>query len=259
MTKPRYKIGILGVGHLMQHVVPALADSTSAPALLLSPRNAERAAALKDRFGCPIADTNHDLVELSDTVLVAVRPAQVEDAIAELPWRPDHRILSFCAGVKISQFTPHVNGATVARALPVTSAEFGDSPTVLFPDDPEIHKLLRLCGPVLPVRTEDEFEVASVMGAYYGWTQMLIGNTANWLHDAGLDPETARNLAAAMTRAGATTVLERPQEPVDDLVEELCLPGSITGLGRESLLADRAFDPWDKAFAAVLTKLRNNN
>ncbi|MGI9351821.1 MAG: NAD(P)-binding domain-containing protein [Rhizobiaceae bacterium] len=259
MTKPRYKIGILGVGHLMQHVVPALVGDTPSSNILLSPRNTDRAAALKDRFGCAIAETNHDLVDLSETVLLAVRPTQVEDAIAGLPWRPDHQILSFCAGVTISQFSPHVNGATVARALPVTAAEFGDSPTILFPDNPEFEKLLEPCGPVFPLKTEDKFEVACLMGAYYGWTQMLIGNTARWLSEAGLEPGAARRLTAAMTRAGATTVLERPQDPVEDLVEELCLPGSITGLGRDSLMADRAFDPWDTAFAAVLTKLRNSN
>ena len=259
MTKPRYKIGVLGVGHLMKHVLPGLVRGVAASEILLSPRNGDRAAALKDRFGCAIADTNADLVDLCETVLVAVRPTQIDEAITGLPWRPDHLVVSFCAGVQIAQFTRQVNGACVVRALPVTAAEFGESPTCLFPNDPRAYALLEPCGPVLPLRSEDEFEVASVIGAYYGWVQMLIGETSGWLSEAGLNPETARQLAAAMTRAGATTVLERPQDPVVDLVEELCLPGSITGLGRTSLLADNALAPWNKAYAAVLTKLRNNN
>jgi pyrroline-5-carboxylate reductase len=79
------------------------------------------------------------------------------------------------------------------------------------------------------------------------------------LHNAGLDPDIARHLTAAMTRAGATTVLERPETEVKDLVDELCLPGSITGLGLDRLKKDNAFAPWHKACAAVLKKLREQD
>ncbi len=256
MTKSNYKIGILGTGHLIQHLVPGLLRGFAATEVLLSPRNADRAAALRDRFGCTIAGDNAQLVECCETILVAVRPFQVETAIAGLPWRPDQIVISLCAGVPISVFADHLNGATIVRALPVTAGQFGESPTCIFPDEAGAKALLAHCGSVLVLGSEDDFEVASVMGAYYGWVQALIGETADWLNKAGLDADTARRLAAAMTRAGATTVLERPDTGLTELVEELCLPGSITGLGLDSLKKDDAFAPWQRASAAVLAKLR---
>ncbi len=256
MTRPKYKIGVLGTGHLIQHLVPGLLRGVAAGDVLLSPRNADRAAALRDKFGCVIAGDNAQVVDNCETILVAVRPFQVEAAIAGLPWRPDQTIISLCAGVPISVFAAHLNGATIVRALPVTAAEFGESATCIFPDDAEANNLLAYCGSVLVLNSEDDFEVASIMGAYYGWVQALIGKTADWLNGAGLDPDTARRLTAAMTRASATNVLERPETRPSELVDELCLPGSITGLGLDILKKDNAFAPWHKASAAVLAKLR---
>lgn len=256
MTKPKYKIGVLGTGHLIQHLVPGLLNGISAAEVLLSPRNAERAAALRNRFGCAIAGNNAQVVDLCEIILVAVRPFQVEETITDLPWRPEQTIISLCAGVRISVFARHLNGAAMVRALPVTAAEFGESPTCIYPNDPVAIGILAHCGPVLELKSEDDFEVASIMGAYYGWVQALIGETAGWLHNAGLDPDIARRLTAAMTLAGATTILERPETEVQDLVDELCLPGSITGLGLDRLKKDNAFAPWQKASTAVLKKLR---
>ena len=41
------KLGILGVGHLIQHLVPGLLRGMAAADVLLSPRNAVRAASLR--------------------------------------------------------------------------------------------------------------------------------------------------------------------------------------------------------------------
>ena len=256
MTKQKFKSGVLGTGHLIQHLVPGLLHGVAATDVLLSPRNAKRAAALRDRFGCTIADDNAQIAELCETVLVAVRPFQVEAAIAGLAWWPDQTVISLCAGVPISVFTNHLNGAAIARALPVTAAEYGESPTCIYPNNPVAMHILAHCGPVLELTSEDDFDVASIMGAYYGWVQALIGNSAGWLKQAGLDADTARRLTAAMTRAGATTVLERPDTELKDLVDELCLPGSITGLGLDLLQKDDAFALWHNAMAAVLARLR---
>jgi pyrroline-5-carboxylate reductase len=178
MTKPKYRIGVLGTGHLIQHLVPGLLRGFAATDVLLSPRNAERAAALRDKFGCAIADDNAQVVDSCETILVAVRPFQVEETITGLPWRPDQTVISLCAGVPISVFTKHLNGAAMVRALPVTAAEFGESPTCIYPNDPVAMDILAFCGPVLELKSEDDFEIASIMGAYYGWVQALIGETA---------------------------------------------------------------------------------
>ena len=256
MSETRKKLGILGVGHLMEHVVRGLAKGMAADEILLSPRNGERAARIRDRLGCEVATDNASLVERSETVIVSVRPFQVASALAGLPWRDGQPLLSFCAGVSIADLQAAAPGTRVFRAMPVTAAEFGASPTCLYPGDEAINALLSPCGPVLPLGEESEFESASVMGCYFGWIQALCGETTGWLVDHGLAPDTARILVAEMARAGVTTIIERPETSLEDLVGELCLPGSFTGLGLEKMRAADAFGPWRQACQAVLDKSR---
>lgn len=67
-------LGILGIGHLSEHLVAGWMRSADPPELLLSSRNVEKAQALAVRFGLPIAADNQTLVDRSEAVLLSVRP-----------------------------------------------------------------------------------------------------------------------------------------------------------------------------------------
>lgn len=255
----RVRIGILGVGHLIRHLAPGLLLGENPPRITLAPRSAETAAALAARFDLPIATDSAGLVAGSDVVLVAVRPFQVEAAITGLPWRGDQMVISLCAGVPIAVYRRHIPEATLIRAMPVIAGEFGESPTCVFPHHPVAEALFSRCGRVIRLAEEREFEAASVIAAYYAWIQQLAGEVTRWLADTGLAPETARELVFAMTRAGATTTLMRPDESLRCLIEELIVPGSISGHGLAVLERRGAFAPWHEACDAVLHKLRTRS
>ncbi len=250
-------VGVIGVGHLIHHLTPGLMRAKSPPKLLLSPRKLGTAVALAERFGCEVASGNEEIVARCQTVLLAVRPTQVVEALRGLSWRAGQTVVSLCAGVTIAAMEPLAAPARVIRAMPVTSAEFGESPTCLFPADADVAALLEPAGPVITLAGEAQFESASVIACYYGWVQALIGEMTRWLIEQGIDPTAARRLTAAMTRAGATMVLERPQTPIDSLVQELCLPGSFTGQGLAVLRGRAAFEPWPEAADALLARMRN--
>lgn len=256
MAINRTTVGVLGVGHLMQYVVPGLLRAQCPPRLLLSARNAVRAKQLSVNHKLEIVSDNRSLVERSDIVAIAVRPFDVLNTIADLPWRPGHVVLSFAATVSRGEIDPLVNGAAVVLALPVVAAQFGESPTVMYPSDSQVEDLMAPCGPVIPLETEQQFEAASALGAYFGWVQMIIGEAASWLEEQGLGSQQARLLAAAMTRAGATTAQMRTETGMAELVDELCLPGSLTGDGVSMLAERNAIAPWQQALDHTLRRIR---
>ena len=75
---------------------------------------------------------------------------------------------------------------------------------------------------------------------------------SDWVSAHGVDPEIARLLTAQMTRAAATTVRERTQTPIDELVAELATPRSYTLKGLEVLRTADAFAPWKQAADTLL-------
>ncbi len=256
MTDRPKKIGIIGVGHLISYLVPGMLRGEHKPDFLLSPRNRQTALTLAQNHNLEIAASNPALVEACDVIILSVRPGQVKDAIEGLPWRSGQLIISLCAGVSIGEISAHAQGVRITRALPVTAAKSGESPTVIYPQCDFTQELFDPCGPTLVLEDEDQFEAATMFGAYYGWIQHLIGEMADWAQANDLSPETSRLLASQMTRAAATTVRDTPEKPIAALVDELCLPGSITGLGLDRLKREDAFKAWHQAGDDVLQNLK---
>jgi pyrroline-5-carboxylate reductase len=57
----------------------------------LSPRTSATANRLANRFqGISVASCNHEVLDHSDTIVIAVRPSAARDVLSELRFRPDH-------------------------------------------------------------------------------------------------------------------------------------------------------------------------
>ncbi len=259
MTGTPLKIGILGVGHLISYLLPGMLRGEQKPDFLLSPRNHQTALTLAQNHNLEIAASNHELVKTCDVIILSVRPGQVKSAIEGLPWRAGKLLISLCAGVSIDEIAAHAKGVKITRALPVTAAKSGESPTAIYPRCEFTQQLFDPCGPTVVLEDQDQFEAATMFGAYYGWIQHLVGEMAGWAEANNLNPQTARLLACQMTRAAATTVRDTPEKPIEALVDELCLPGSITGLGLDSLKQEDAFKAWHQAGNKVLQKLKSKS
>ena len=245
-------IGVIGVGHLAGYIVPVLRRDHQ---VVLSPRNREQAESLAQGTGAHIARNNQAVVDASQIVLLATRPAQAAAAVSALTWRPDHTLVSLCAGLPLSSL--EAGPASLARALPISAAAIGESPTCLYPDLAPLRQLLAPLGPVVVLPDEDSFQIASVPSAFYGWVHALIAETADWARDAGLPEDVARPLVAQCVRGAAGMVLAEPDRPIDDMIGTLATPGGITELGLHHLHEAGALAPWSSACAAVLARLKS--
>ena len=254
MTKPT--IGILGVGHLTSHIAHGFAASDEMADIVLSPRNGELALELNTKFGMDIAADNAALVERSSVVLIGVRQFQAADVVRGLPWREDHTVVSLCAGLALSELEPHVNGAALVRAMPLIAARYGESPTCVFPDNAAAIDVLSRCGSTIVLRSEEEFDAASVSACYSSWVLGVMDRMTTWSEDAGLAPDTARRIVTEMTRAAAILARERTDGSIGDLIDELATPRSFTEIGYERLQAQDAFTPWQDTADLVFGKLR---
>jgi len=244
-------LGVLGVGHLAGAMLAGFLRSGIDPGtILLSPRG--KATALAARRGLRLASGNRDLVERSDVVILAVRPADASRAVAGPPWREGQVVISVCAGVPLSRLD--VGPAHAVRAMPFTASEIGASPTVFFPEIDAARALLERLGPAIALSNEKDFEVATVSAALYGWAQDLIRQAAEWSASRGLEPGTARRLTALTFVAAGRLIAEKP-EPMDRMLVELVTPGGITERGLEVLAAHGVPAAWQEACAAVLERL----
>jgi pyrroline-5-carboxylate reductase len=246
------KLGIIGVGHMTGAMVEGWArlPEGERPQFFLSPRNAEKAEALAEAHGALVMGSNEEVVELSNVVVLGVRPWQVEEALRGLPWREGQLALSVIAGVKQADLAKLAGPAQVVRAMPVTACAFGESANALYPPDSAAGQLLSGLGAVSELSDEEAFDRLAVHGCTYGWLLSLLDELAQWSVEAGIPPETARRHVAQTFRAAGTTALEDPT-PVGELVEELGSPGSYTRKGLEVLREREFAAPWRSALDLI--------
>ncbi len=249
-------VGFIGVGHLATHLVEGLAQGARAPAILLSPRGADVAARLAERFGAEIAGDNQAVADACALVILATPPGAAVAAARAIRWRAGRVVVSVCAGVPLAPLADAVRPARALRAMPITAAARGESPTPIFPRDPTAEALFARLGPVRPLDDEDAFDAAATIASYYGWMFALIDETIRWTEDAGVPAATARLLVAETTRAAAGMVAQRQGESAASLAETIAPPGSFTGHGLDILRERGALDAFRAALEAVRARLR---
>jgi pyrroline-5-carboxylate reductase len=211
---------------------------------------------LTDRFGVLVAEDNLDLVSRSSLVILSTRPSQCVDALRGLPWDEKHLLVSVAAGVSRRELDSVCRPAAVVRAMPVSCAAIGESPTSIFPEHEVVRGLFERLGPVFAMEDEASFEAASVVGAVYAWVYALLDETTGWMKSAGVPAAAARNLVAQATRGATGMVLARSGEPIEDILASLATSGGLTERGLEVLLAADAFTAWSRACDATLEKIR---
>lgn len=245
-------IGIIGAGNLIRHMMPAMVKTGYR--FIVSERGRATSEWLAGHYGAEIYTDNQAIVNEADIVILAVRPFDAVEVCRGLTFGARQTVLSLCAGIGSAGLGPVIKPGRLVMAMPVVAAQFGESPTLLYPEDEPCRHLLSPCGPVLALSSETDFGPASTIACYYGWVQELIGEMTGWVSDHGVDPDTARLLVAQMTRAAATTVRDRRDDSIRALADELATPRSFTLKGLEVLREADAFTPWKKAAAALFEK-----
>ena len=251
------RVGIIGVGHLASYVVEGLCAANDPPDILLSPRNAERASVLSERFGVRTANDNRTVVSQSDIVILATRPPQALNAATDLPWRAEQTLICVAAGVSCAGLSTVASPARIVRAMPVSCAAIGESPTSLYPDDANARRLLTRLGPVIALPDEPSFQAASVIGAYYAWIYALVAETMPWLEASGIPNAAGRSLVLQAIRGATGMMLAHPDDSPADMIRELATPGGISECGLELLEQRGALSAWRDACQVSLARLQN--
>ncbi|MFO0995901.1 MAG: NAD(P)-binding domain-containing protein [Alphaproteobacteria bacterium] len=251
------RVGVIGVGHFGAALVRGLARSGLAPdEIVLAPRGRE-VRPLAAELGVAVAADNAEVVARSNVIFLCVRPPQAVEAVEGLPWRGSHVLISACAGVPIVDLAVATDGVpTIVRAMPMTSAAIGASPTVVYPTHERANQALARFGHVLALQDEDAFEIATAVAVAYTLCHDLVSRTADWAEAAGLNRETARRLAAGHFESAATMMAGAKDGPREKLIETLVTKGGVAEAAYGVLRAGQFGETWEAALAAALERVR---
>ena len=181
--------------------------------------------------------SNREVVQFARVILLAVKPAQVEEALSEIrdDFTPEHLLISIAAGVPLAKLEAGLpTRARVIRVMPNTPALVGASASAFSlgssarREDGELtQKLLGAVGLAFELKESLLDAVTGLSGSGPAYVYLVIEALSDGGVAAGLPRDVATRLAAQTVLGGGKMVLETGLHP-GALKDMVASPGGTT-------------------------------
>jgi pyrroline-5-carboxylate reductase len=244
-------LGIVGVGAIAEAIVTGLCEGEdSPPSIRLSPRSAERASRLADRYASVrVADSNQAVLERADIVLLCVRPPDASAMLSDLAFRAEQAVISVMAGIPIAALRPQVAPADlIVRTIPLPAVAGRRGLTAIHPPNEVARGIFEPLGGVIALDDERAFDSLSASSATIAAYLAYLDTISRWLVDRGIPEADATRYVAAIFGSLSETLVGN--EPIDfsALADEVATAG---GLNEQFLAALRSAGTFDAVEAAL--------
>ena len=221
------KFGFIGTGSITTALVTGFCQG-NLPTIMVSPRNAERAAALANEFpSVEVAADNQSVVDASDIVFLAVRPQDAKGIVSALRFRADQRVISLLPTFRLATILSWTEPVkAICRACPLPGTAYRQGP-ILVHGDEETREHLGVVGDLVTVEDEDEFHrlwtVTGVISPLYD----VLSTISAWVAEQGVSEHLADRYIAQMTSALCVNRLQDASDPLKELAAEAQTPGGL--------------------------------
>lgn len=220
----------------------------------------ERSEALAQEVGGAVAESAQELAEQSDLVVLAVKPAALEEVARELAPAEPRAVLSVLAATPLDRVREGLPGVPAMRVMPNQPVEVRRGVLCYVPPEgvPEelaerVIELLEALGVVIPLEErlmEAAMAVMSCSPAYLALVAELLAEAGA---REGLDPDLANRLVADTLAGTAELLWERDAA---DIRRRVAPPGGATEAGLEALERGGIHDAIASAVEASLERFR---
>lgn len=230
-------IAFIGGGNMATSLIGGLIAAGHSPASLrVAEPDTDRAAALRSRFGVDVRAEARAVVGGADTVVLAVKPQVMGEALRGLKLDAGSCVVSIAAGVRLDFLRAALGaGLHYVRSMPNTPALYGCGISGLYaaretPADARARAetVLRAAGETVWLEREADLDaVTAVSGSGPAYFFLLVEAMREAGAALGLAPETAARLAAR-TCVGAARMIEAGTTDVAELRQQVTSKGGTT-------------------------------
>jgi len=247
-------LGFVGTGAITTAIVTGLSgEGGPRQTIRLSPRNTAVAAELATRFdNVSVCASNQEVLDASDTVVLAVRPQVAQEVLSALRFSADHIVISLVPGFPVRRVAGLVApAARISRAIPLPSVAKRRSPIAVHPPGGCAAELFDALGQVFGIENEDHLNACSTSTSTMAPYFSFVGCIASWMTRKGIPEQQARDYVARMFAGMAAAALEEPGRSFDDLATAHATPGGLNEQVLRDLTGDGVFDTLAGALDAV--------
>lgn len=146
-------VGFLGTGRIAAPMVKALARSGHQ--VRVSERNRQVSAELAAGFENVSVHGNREVVDGSEVVVICLLASVARRELADLPFRPDHKVISVMAEFALEEIAALIGETSeLCVTIPMPFIEAGGCPLPVYPESPTLAVLFGADNIVMPVSSE---------------------------------------------------------------------------------------------------------
>lgn len=195
------QIGFIGVGKITNAIVEGLCTSSIKDTQIwLSPRNEANALQLAEKYTqVERLNSNQQVVDQSDIVFVAVRPAVAVEVLRALKFRKEQTVVSLVPLLKEAELLAAVSPVTtIARAVPTPAVMTHTGPILLYRANDTVTQLFRYLGQPVPVSDEQQLHALWTLTGLITPFYDLLHELSSWTVANGVDADTAHQYIAGL-------------------------------------------------------------
>lgn len=211
-----------------------------------------RAKELAQAVGGEAVGSNVELAEAADVVVLAVKPAMLDEVAGEL--QQAKVVISLLGATSLEKVAAVFPDAEVLRVMPNVGVEVRKGVLcVAGGENAEVRGLLEVLGHVVELPDEEFDAATAVMGCAPAYLALAVEAIAEAGVKDGLDEELARELVVETT--AGTAELLRIRHPAD-VRRAVASPGGSTEAGLEALDRGGVREAFEAAVQASLERMR---
>lgn len=252
------KLGFIGTGNITTVLVEGLCTAQDPPAsILVSPRNAEKAARLALKFSqVEIASSNQAVVDGCNCVFLAVLPPVASSVLGEIRFRSDQTVICLIATKPIAEVRQLVKPAQkVVRAVPMPPAAKHLGPIAIYPQDPQVVEVFAKVGMPVVVQDERQFNILWTLTALIAPFYTLIEEVCRWSTYAGVDRQISGPYLASMFHALSTMAAGISDGDFSGLLADASTPGGLNEQALAEIRKQGGYETFLNALDSIAVRL----
>jgi pyrroline-5-carboxylate reductase len=197
-------IGFIGVGNIAEPVIERIASNEGfGGRIYLSPRSINRSDMLSKKYKNIVQlDSNQEVADSSDILIVSVLPSQARGVIESLKFRKNHIIVSLVSDTAVENIRKWTGDVySVARIVPLPFVRNGTGPVVVFAENREEMSVFNCLGELFFVENERDLKIMLTFTALMGGYNDLMFEIIYWGISKGLDKKETTKYVSSLFEA----------------------------------------------------------
>ena len=231
------RVAFLGVGRMGEALVGGLirAKGRSADEVMVTARREERAAELGERYGVTTSLSNEEACRWATTLVLTVKPQDMQTLLEQLQVTQKHLVISFAAGIRTSMIEAGVpDGVPVVRVMSNVPVLVDEALSAISPgahaEDKHLavaEEILGYVGRVIRLPEKHQDAVTATSGSGTAYFALLAESMIDACILLGLSRDVATELIVQTMLGTAKMLRDTGMHPVE-IREMVTSPGGTT-------------------------------